>query len=181
MVGSNGKQKVRMSNMNMIHKCIMLGYDLTKQKSHNTNPKNPSSDKRKEIQAARNNTGFFLISIRYMEFRNHSKNRVSKKYLKTSIINLIWCIVVLVGFCSCSTTQPMTQYINRQASEVGKITNFQYYVSRNIILVRTEDPEIVGKVAVSGEVKATFIKGIIQITSSTKRALLKTEQDESGN
>lgn len=83
-------------------------------------------------------------------------------------------------FISCSTTQPMTKRVDNQASRVGKISNFQYYVSRNIILTKTDDPEIVGKVAVSGQLKVTSTKEIIQITSSTMGALLKTETDARG-
>jgi len=112
-----------------------------------------------------------------------SKNGVSPKdqtsrgnFLIGSII--IMSIFVLYG---CSTTQPMTKRVDNQASAVGKISNFQYYVSRNIILTKTEDPEIIGKVAVSGQIKVTSTKEIIQITSSTMGALLKTETDTKGH
>ena len=92
-------------------------------------------------------------------------------------------ILIMFMFFSygCSTTQPMTKKRDEQASNVGNIKNFQYYVSRNIILTKTENPEIIGKVAVSGQLKVTSTKDIIQITSSTMGALLKTEKDKKGN
>ena len=117
-----------------------------------------------------------------MDAGNHSKNGTSLKSLMSKenfiIGSIIMLIFVLYG---CSTTQPMTKRVDNQASAVGKISNFQYYVSRNIILTKTEDPEIVGKIAVSGQLKVTSTKDIIQITSSTMGALLNTKTDAKGN
>lgn len=81
---------------------------------------------------------------------------------------------------ACKSTQPMTPKVDRLASKVGNIQNFQYYVSRNIVLTKTEDPDIVGKVAVDAEIKLTYSKDYIQITSATEGALLKTTTDENG-
>ncbi len=115
-----------------------------------------------------------------MDRVNHFRSKENLK--KMSRINVIIGIMIMSSFvfCGCYTTQPMTKRIDNQASTVGKISNFQYYVSRNIILTKTENPEIIGKVAVSGELKVTSNKEIIQITSSTMGALLKTETDKNG-
>lgn len=99
------------------------------------------------------------------------------KYLFLIIIT----ILAVFGFSSCSQTKPMTKKIHNYASGVGKVENFQYYVSRNIVMTKTEDPDIVGKVAVKGAIKATYLKNVIQITSSTKGALLKYEKDADDN
>ena len=55
--------------------------------------------------------------------------------------------------------------------------SFQYFVSRNIVLTRTEDPVISKKVSVMGDREITHTKQIIQIASSTGGELLKTETD----
>jgi len=111
-------------------------------------------------------------------FKNGVSSKNHKSRVNFIIGNLIMAIFVFYG---CSTTQPMTKKIDNEASAVGRIDNFQYYVSRNIILTKTEDPEIIGKVAVSGQLQVTSTKDIIQITSSTMGALLTTEPDTRGN
>lgn len=97
----------------------------------------------------------------------------------TFLITII--ILIVFGSSSCVHTKPMTKTIHRNASIVGKVENFQYYVSRNIVLTKSENPDIIGKVAVKGSIKATYHKDVIQITSSTEGALLKWEKDADGN
>ncbi|MBP1644543.1 MAG: hypothetical protein H6Q16_118 [Bacteroidetes bacterium] len=113
----------------------------------------------------------------------NARECITIKYLKNDKIRIIFLGILItnVFLYSCSTTKPMTKRIDNQASTVGKISNFQYYVSRNIVLTKTEDPEIIGKVAVSGKMKFTSTKEIIQITSSTMGELLKTDTDKKGN
>ena len=112
--------------------------------------------------------------------KTHLNMVILRKKMRKRIVFIIISIISVFVFMSCYTTQPMTKRINDQASTVGKISNFQYYVSRNIILTKTEDSEIIGKVAVSGQLKVTSNKEIIQITSSTMGALLETETDTNG-
>jgi hypothetical protein len=85
--------------------------------------------------------------------------------------------VILAALMGCTSTQPMTQKIEMQASNVGDVRDFQYYVSRNVVLTRTEDPVISGRVAVTGQIDVQYVKNIVQIASSTPGELLKTEQD----
>ena len=70
----------------------------------------------------------------------------------------------------------MTEEINNEASSVGDITKFQYYVSRNIVLTMTDDPIITGKVAGTGRIDVELTRNIIQITSGTEGELLKTQK-----
>ncbi len=105
---------------------------------------------------------------------------VKMKIMKyTFLITII--VLIVFGSSSCVHTKPMTKTIHRNASIVGKVENFQYYVSRNIVLTKSENPDIIGKVAVKGSIKATYHKDVIQITSSTEGALLKWEKDADGN
>lgn len=115
-----------------------------------------------------------------MKSVNHFKNMESLREMSRKNIIIGFIIMSIFVFNGCFSTQPMTKRIDNQASAVGKIINFQYYISRNIILTKTEDPEIIGKVAVSGELKVSSTKEIIQITCSTMGALLKTETDAKG-
>ena len=117
----------------------------------------------------------------YYSNEESPKGHKSRRYLKHYLGIFMIALISILAFLGCSTTQPMTKKVDNQASVVGDVKNFQYYVSRNIILTKTEDPEIVGKVAVSGQVKITSTKEIIQITSSTMGELLKTENDRKGN
>lgn len=75
---------------------------------------------------------------------------------------------------SCKSTQPMTNRIDRTASMVGKIDNFQYYVSRNIVLTKRNKTDIRGEVSVSGKLSVSYNKDVIQITTATEGALLNT-------
>jgi len=92
------------------------------------------------------------------------------------------CWVLVIGlsfgmvFVSCSSTQPMTEGIHRQASRVGNVKDFQYYVSRNIILTKTDDPVITGKVGGTGNINISRSKNIVQIATSEAGELLKTEK-----
>ena len=118
-----------------------------------------------------------------VESRDHFTNGASSKSQMSrrnqiSIFGIILMyILVLYG---CSSTQPMTKKIYNQASKVGNIAHFQYYVSRNIILTKAEDEEVEGKVAVSGTLKITSNIDAVQITSSTEGVLLRTETDNNG-
>lgn len=97
------------------------------------------------------------------------------------VVSCYACMVlVLVLFSSCAKTRPMTERLDNTFSSVGKVTNFQYYISRNIVLRITETPDVVGKVAGKGEIKVTKHRNVIQITSTTMGALLKTEVDDLG-
>lgn len=99
--------------------------------------------------------------------------------------HILFQIVIILSasfvLASCAKTRPMTKAIHNTASRVGRVDNFQYYVSRNIVLTKQEKTDIAGKVAVSGKIKATFNKDIIQITSTTRGVLLKVEKDENNN
>lgn len=94
--------------------------------------------------------------------------------------NLLLLTVIFFTLVSCSSTQPITKKKDQQASMVGKIENFQYYVSRNIVLTKTKDPDIVGKVAGKANMELTYNKDVIQITTSTEGALLSTSVDYNG-
>jgi hypothetical protein len=89
------------------------------------------------------------------------------------------CLVLVIGlsfavvFVSCSSTKPMTEEIHKQASRVGDVRGFQYYVSRNIVLTSTDDPVITGKVKGTGNIDVSLTKNIIQITTSEEGELLK--------
>ena len=74
----------------------------------------------------------------------------------------------------------MTRYIDSLASTVGKIENFQYYVSRNIVLTKMQETDVEGDVAVDGKIELTYNKDYIQITSATEGVLLKTTIDDRG-
>jgi outer membrane murein-binding lipoprotein Lpp len=81
-------------------------------------------------------------------------------------------------FAGCATAQPMTQKIEKQVSAgAGDVKNFQYYISRNIKLTRTEDPVISAKVSVTGQIDVQYVKNTIQIAGSTEGELLKMETD----
>lgn len=56
---------------------------------------------------------------------------------KNNVVSFL-CFLFMSCFMqySCSTTQPMTKKIDKYASSVGDISNFQYYVSTNIILTK---------------------------------------------
>ena len=107
---------------------------------------------------------------------------MEKHVKKSAVAKLFGSLFVLLVLSfvqfSCSSTKPMTKKIDRYASQVGEIKNFQYYVSTNIVLSRTEDPDIIGKVSEKGSIKITENKDIIQITTSTMGALLKTEEKD---
>lgn len=89
---------------------------------------------------------------------------------------ILYFIAIAIILTSCSTTQPMTQKIDDAASKVGNIENFQYYVSRNIVMTKKDPTEVVGKVAKSANLKVTLNKDVIQITTSTKGVLLNTSK-----
>ena len=95
--------------------------------------------------------------------------------------NSFLLISILFTLTSCSSTQPMTNKVDRRASMVGKIENFQYYVSRNIVLTKTQKTNIVGEVAGSASMKLTHNKDVIQITTSTEGVLLNTSVNDRGN
>jgi hypothetical protein len=80
----------------------------------------------------------------------------------------------------CTSTQPMTQKIELQASAVGDVKDFQYYISRELVLVKTEDPIISGRVSNVGQIDVIHTKSVIQITPSTEGELLNTEIDDEG-
>ena len=105
--------------------------------------------------------------------------RMLKSLFLKSCGIFIPCMIALM-LVGCKSTQPMTQKVDELASRVGKIKNFQYYVSRNIVLTKTEDPDIVGRVNVDGKLKVTLNKDYVQITSATAGALLNTTTDEDG-
>jgi len=94
--------------------------------------------------------------------------------------NAFPCLVLVFGlsfaavFISCSSTKPMTEGIHKQASRVGDVRGFQYYVSRNIVITSTDDPVITGKVKGTGNIDVSLTKNIIQITTSEEGELLKT-------
>ncbi|MDR1171723.1 MAG: hypothetical protein LBL24_04640 [Bacteroidales bacterium] len=142
-------------------------------------------DEAKKLMSRLGKFGYILVAL-YQEgkiiMRARPDFKVSPKCHKSRGNFSVAALAVLIfALYACSSTQPMTKKVDSQASTVGKINDFQYYVSRNIILTKTEDPEIIGKVAVSGQLKVTSTREIIQITSSTMGALLKTETDAAGN
>jgi hypothetical protein len=79
--------------------------------------------------------------------------------------------------CASTNAQPMTHKLEQWAEGAGNIKDFQYYISRNIILTKTSDPVITNKVAVTGQIDTATTKNIVQIASSTGGELLKTEID----
>lgn len=90
------------------------------------------------------------------------------------VVSCYACMVlVLVLFSSCAKMRPMTERLDNTFSSVGKVTNFQYYISRNIVLRITETPDVVGKVAGKGEIKVTEHRNVIQITSTTMGLCLR--------
>lgn len=96
----------------------------------------------------------------------------------TKIVLLLISPIILI---SCYPAKPMTKKIDRAASLVGEINKFQYYVSRNIVLTKTNDPDIIGEIKTKGSLKVTKNKDVIQITSSTCGALLKTTTSNRDN
>jgi hypothetical protein len=101
--------------------------------------------------------------------------KMAKKNYRLGMLGIL--LTFALSIVGCSTARAMTQTIDRQASSVGDVKKFQYYVSRNIVLTMTEDPVITGKVAVTGKIDVAYTKNVIQITSSTEGELLKTETD----
>ena len=81
-------------------------------------------------------------------------------------------VLMYVLFLTSCATRPMTKRGHNTYSQVGDVKNFQYYVSRNIVLTMTEDPVVSGQVAVTGKIDVRTVKNIIQITSATKGELL---------
>lgn len=98
------------------------------------------------------------------------------KYVKIFAL-LITCAVVFTG---CSIAKPMTKSIDRNASMVGNISDFQYYVSRNIVLTKVQAADVSGEVSSKGNLKVTKNRDVIQVTSGTCGALLKTEISDNG-
>ena len=100
--------------------------------------------------------------------------------MKKNAFFLGWVLVIGLSFgtvfVSCGSTQPMTEGIYKKASSVGDVRAFQYYVSRNIILTRTDDPVITGKVKGTGNINVSLTKNTFQITTSEEGELLKTEK-----
>lgn len=74
----------------------------------------------------------------------------------------------------------MTPKVDNLASKVGNIQNFQYYVSRNIVLKKSHDTDIVGNVAVDANIKLTYKDDVVQITSATEGVLLNTTYTDEG-
>jgi hypothetical protein len=91
--------------------------------------------------------------------------------LVPGVLPVFVCIII-----GCASTQPMTQKVEEKAAAVGDVKSFQYYVSRNIVLTRSEDPVISARVT-TGVIEVTHTKQIIQIASSTGGELLNTELD----
>lgn len=91
---------------------------------------------------------------------------------KCVLLLMLTLSLVLSG---CSIAKPMTKRIDNTASGIGDIDQFQYYVSRNIVLTKTTDPEIIGEIKLKGSLRVTNNKDVIQITSTTKGALLHTQ------
>ena len=104
---------------------------------------------------------------------------MARNHFAALIPALILPFVYMIG--GCASTQPMTQKIGEKAAAAGDVKSFQYYVSRNIVLTRSEDAIISAKVS-TGAIEVTHTKQIIQIASSTEGELLKTETDpQTGN
>ena len=91
------------------------------------------------------------------------------------LLSYIICTCFIVFITSCSLAKPMTYNIDRQASRVGSIDKFQYYVSRNIVLTRAEATNFEGNVNSKGSLKITRNRDVVQVTSGTSGVLLKTE------
>lgn len=94
--------------------------------------------------------------------------------------NSFLLIAIFFTLISCSSTQPITKKVDRNASMVGKIENFQYYISRNIVLTKDEETDIAGEVAGKANMELTYNKDVIQITTSTEGALLNTTLNNEG-
>lgn len=92
-----------------------------------------------------------------------------KHYVK--LLSIFSIAFIAVG---CSIAKPMTKRIDNAASLVGKVDEFQYYVSRNIVLTKVQETDFEGGVHTKGNLKVTKNRDVIQITSSTCGALLKT-------
>ena len=97
------------------------------------------------------------------------------------IAKIILFLIAPSILVSCYPAKPMTKKIDHAASMVGDINKFQYYVSRNIVLTKTNDPDIIGEIKTKGNLKVTKNKDVIQITSSTCGALLKTTTSKRNN
>ena len=97
------------------------------------------------------------------------------------LIKIFLIAVTPIILISCYPAKPMTKKIDNAASMIGDISKFQYYVSRNIVLTKSNDPDIIGEIKTKGNLKVTKNKDVIQITSSTCGALLKTTTSKKGN
>lgn len=98
------------------------------------------------------------------------------------ILFTICTTFVILGMSSCTTTRPMTHDVVLQAAKVVNLEDFQYYISRNVILTRRLDRDVAGSVnsTGSGKMEVTNKKDIIQIPSGTKGILLDSSTVEDG-
>jgi hypothetical protein len=104
------------------------------------------------------------------------EKNMTNKSIPVLLAGIALLLVCALAGCA-SAAQPMTQAIEQWAAGAGNVKDFQYYISRNIILTKSEDPTITNKVAGSGQIEVTHTKQIIQIAGSTEGELLKTETD----
>ena len=88
---------------------------------------------------------------------------------KCVLLLMLTLSLVLSG---CSIAKPMTKRIDNTASRIGDIDQFQYYVSRNIVLTKTTDPEVIGEIKLKGSLKVTNNRDVIQITSTTTAIII---------
>lgn len=102
---------------------------------------------------------------------------MAKNFFPALMVIVALSLACVFTGCASTNAQPMTHKLEQWAADAGNIKDFQYYISRNIILTKTSDPVITNKVAVTGQIDVATTKDIVQIASSTGGELFKTEID----
>ncbi|MCL1911761.1 MAG: hypothetical protein FWG13_06110 [Leptospirales bacterium] len=100
---------------------------------------------------------------------------MKKHNIFTLVMLLAFVTLFLVG---CSTTQPMTPTLAADASQVGEVEEFQYYVSTNILLRRTDTSKATGGIDGSGRIDIQKTRRTFEILSSQEGELLRKVRNE---